>query len=239
MDQNKEEIMIPIKKNLILTIIVGAMILSATPAAVSARILQNGSGTGYQEGDGTSGLQSGYLGTGNAIEKYVIKGAGYYLDAYSDILVFLNRVEMSDIQGMNYNASRQILDRALGKMMNALKTYEYLIKRAEATPYNQAFISKLMDFDYNGFMQARGLNSAIFAKVEDLLKRGDITGLLRQTYTEFTVIFWLLRTVRDELNLEKLPEMSKVWRLNERCSQALLFGQYGAMVFYALRYNTL
>jgi len=231
--------MIPIKKNLILTIIVGAMILIVTPASVLSRYVQNGAGGGYDDGDGTNGVLSSYRSMSSTIEGYVVKGAGYYLDAYSDILVFLNRMELSDIQRMDYNESRQLLDRALDNMTNALQTYERLIKKAEVTPYKEAFISKLMDFDYNGFMQVRGLNSVIFGKVEDHLKRGDITGLLRQTYTEFTVIFWLLRSVRDELNLEKLPEMSKVWRLNERCSQALLFGQYGSMVFYALLYNTL
>jgi hypothetical protein len=229
--------MILIKKNLILTIIVGAMIVFLTPTNVLSRWVQNGAGGGYDEGDGTSGLLSGSLSVGNTIENLVIKGAGYYLDAYSDILVFLNRMELSDMQGMNYAETRQILDRALGNMLNTLKTYEYLIKRAEVTPYNQAAISKLMDFDYDGFMQMRGLNSVIFGKVEDHLKRGDITGLLRQTYTEFTVIYWVLSSIRDELNLEKLPEMSKVWRLNERCSQVLLLGQYGSMVFYAVLYN--
>jgi len=229
--------MIPIKKNLILTILVGAMVLFVTPTNVLSRWVQNGAGGGYDEGSGTSSLQSGYLGVGNSIESLVIKGAGYYLDAYSDILVFLNRMELSDMQGMNYAETRQILDRALGNMLYALRTYEYLIKKAEATPYNQTATSKLMDFDYNGFMQMRGLNSVIFGKVEDLLKRGDITGLLRQTYTEFTVIYWLLSSVRDELNSDKLPEMSKVWRLNERCSQVLLFGQYGSMVFYSVFNN--
>jgi virulence-associated protein VapD len=226
--------MILIKKNLILTILVGVMILLVTPADVLSRIMQNGAGTGYDESDETSGFQSGYLNIGNTIERYVIKGAGYYLDAYSDILAFLNRMELSDMQGMDYNESRQILDRAMANMIDVLKIYERLIKKAEVTPYNEAVISKLMEFDYNGFMQERGLNSVIFGKVEDHLKRGDITGLLRQMYTEFAVIAGLLSSVRDELNLEKLTEMSKVWRLNERCSQALLFGQYGSMVFYAV-----
>ena len=231
--------MIPIKKTLILTVLVGAMILFVTPANVFSRWMQNGAGGGYAEGDGTSGVQSGYLGIGDTIESYVIKGAGYYLDAYSDILSFLNRMELSDMQGIDYNESRQLLDRALNNMINALKTYERLIKKAEVTPYKEAVISKLMDFDYNGFMQERGLNSVIFGKVEDYLKRGDITGMLRQMYTEFAVIAGLLSSVRDELYLEKLPEMSKVWRLNERCSQTLLFGQYGSRVFYAVLYNIL
>jgi hypothetical protein len=231
--------MIPIKKNLILTILVGAMILFVTPASGFSRAVQNGAGGGYDDSDGTGGVLSGYQGMKNTIEKYVIKGAGYYLDAYSDILVFLNRLEMYDIKGMDYNECRKLLDRALGNMINAVKTYERLIKKAEVTPYKEAVIANLMAFDYNGFMQERGLNSVIFGKVEAHLGKGDITGLLRQMYTEFTVIAGILGSVRDELYLGKLPEMSKVWTLNERCSQALLFGQYGSRVFYAVLYNIL
>ncbi|MGD2091396.1 MAG: hypothetical protein PVH61_34785 [Candidatus Aminicenantes bacterium] len=229
--------MIPIKKNLILMIFVGAMILIVTPTNVCSRWLQNGAGGGYDDGDGTSSVLSSSLSMSNTIEGYVIKGAGYYLDAYSDILVFLKRMELSDIQGMDYNESRQLLDRALDNMINALQTYERLIKKAEITPYKEAVISKLMDFDYNGFMEKRGLNSVIFAKVEDHLKRGDITGMLRQMHTEFAIIARLLSSVRDEIYVEKLPEVSIVWSLNERCSQTLLFGQYGSRVFYAVLYN--
>jgi hypothetical protein len=231
--------MIPIKKNLILTIFVGVMILLVTPAGVFSRLLSNGAGGGYDESDGTSVAKTADLGTAGTIETHVITGAGYYLNAYSDILLFFNRVELSDLKGMDYNESRQLLDRALDNMINALKTYERLIKKAGLTPYNETVISKLLDFDYNGFMQERGLNSVIFGKVEDYLKRGDITGMCRQMYTEFIVIVGILYSVRDELYLEKLPEMSKLWRLNERCSQTLLFGQYASRVFYAVLYNTL
>lgn len=231
--------MIPIKKNLILTVLVGVLILLVTPASVFPRVLFNGAGGGYDEADGTDFLKKTGLRTAGAIEANVISGAGCYLDAYSHILLFLNRVELSDLKGMDYNESRQLLDRALDNMINALKTYERLIKKADATPYNERFISRLLDLDYSGFMQERGLNSVIFGKVEDYLSRGDITGMCRQMYTEFTIIAGMLNSVRDELFVEKLPDMSKLWRLNERCSQTMLFGQYASRVFYEVLYNTL
>ena len=231
--------MIPTKKVLNLTVLVGAIILLLTPTSMFPRVVHNGAGGGYEEGDGTSGTSASILSIEPTIEMYVITGAGYYLNAYSDILAVSNRVELSDLHGMDYNESRQILGRALDNMNNALKTYECLIKKAEVTPYNETVISKLMDFDYNGFMQKRALNSVIYAKVEEYLKKGDITGICRQMHTEFIVIIRLLYTMRAALYFEKLPEMSVIWRLNERCSQTLLFGQYASRVFYAVLYNTL
>ncbi len=225
--------MIPIKKNLILTTLVGMLILLMIPAVVFPRILGNGSGSGYG-GDGTSSNVAGTQSQLNTIEMYVIKGAGFYLDAYSDILVLLNRVEKSDLIGMDYSEGRQISERALDNMYNAIYTYYYLIRRAEMTPYNEAVITKLMVFDYAGFMEKWGLNSVLFKKVEEYLQKGDITGMYKYIYIELTAIVQILHHIRDELSLGKLPELSILWKLNERCSKTLLFGQYMSRVFYTI-----
>lgn len=226
--------MIPIKKNLILTTLVGMLILLMIPAVVFPRILGNGSGSGYGGGDGTNSSVAGIQSQFNTIEMYVIKGAGFYLDAYSDILVLLNRVEESDLIGMDYNEGGQISERALDNMYNAIYTYYYLIRQAEMTPYNEAVIKKLMAFDYAGFMEKWGLNSVLFKKVEEYLHQGDITGMYKYIYIELAAIVPILQQIRDELYLGKLPELSILWELNERCSKTLLFGQYMSRVFYAI-----
>ena len=226
--------MIPIKKNLILTPLVGMLILLMIPTVVMPRIFANGSGGGYDDGDGTSGNVAGIQSQFNTIETYVIRGAGFYLKAYSDILELLNRVEESDLKGMDFNEVQQISDRALMNMYNAIYTYYYLIRRAEMTPYNEAVIKKLTAFDYDGFVEKRGLNSVVFKMVEEYLQAGDITGMYKRIYLELTAIVQTLHYVRDELYLGKLPDLSNLWRLNEQCFQTLLFGQYMARVFYAL-----
>jgi hypothetical protein len=226
--------MIPIKKNQNLTPLIGMLILLLIPAVVFPRVLANGSGGGYDDGDGTSSTVAGIQSQFNTIETYVIKGAGFYLNAYSDVLALLNRVEESDLIGMNYDEGRQISERALDNMYNAIHTYYYLIRRAEMTPYNEAVITKLMAFDYAGFMEKWGLNSAVFNQVEEYLQKGDITGMYKCIYIELAAITQMLQHIRDELSSGKLPEMSVLWKLNERCSQTLLFGQYMSRVFYTI-----
>ncbi|UCH95402.1 MAG: hypothetical protein JSV88_00770 [Candidatus Aminicenantes bacterium] len=227
--------MILIKKNRSLGVLVGALILLMIPTGLLARFMANGSGGGYVEGDKDSSGKAGFQCLVNPIERYVIEGAAYYLDAYSDVLAFLNRVEGSDLKAMDYEEAQQVLDRALGNMNNAAKAYYHLIRRAESTPYNETVISKLMDFDYTGFMQEWGLNSGVFKKVEEHLQTGNITGIYKQIYTEFTTITGELYSMREELSANKLPQLSDCWRLNECCSRTLLFGQYVSRVFYAIR----
>ena len=226
--------MIPIKKNLILTILVGSLFLFMLPTGGFSRIAVNGSSGGYDEGVGSSSEGLAVQSSRNSLEMYVIEGAGYYLNAYSHILVFLNRVEESDLQGMDYYEAEQILDKALAQLGSAIKTYYYLIRRAEMTPYNSTVISKLMDFDYTGFMEKWNLNSEVFSQVEEFLKKGDITGMYRYMYDQFTTIAGILYSVRAEISMGKISELSVLWRLNEYCSQTLLFGQYVSRVFYAV-----
>jgi len=227
--------MIPIKKNLILTALVGMLILFMIPTAVFPRIWGNGAGGGYDGADGGSSNAAGIQSQFNTIETYVIRGAGFYLEAYSDILLLLNRIEESELNGMDYDEVRQISDRALMNMYNSIETYYYLIRRAEMTPYNDAFITKLMAFDYAGFMEKRQLNSVLFTKVEEYLRKGDITGTFKYIYIELTAIVKMLHSIRNDLYFGKIPELSDLWRINELCSQTLLFGQYMSRVFYAMR----
>jgi hypothetical protein len=230
----KEDIMIPIKKNRVLVLLAGVFILLFNPTNGHSRIHGNGSSGGYTGEDGVTGEQSGVLSTGNIIERYVIEGAGYYLNAYAEILAFLNRVEVSDVSGMDYIEAQQMLDSIRAHMGNALKTYYFLIRRAEVTPYNPVVIARLMDFDYTGFMEKWNLNSVVFNRVEELLGKGDITGMYKYIYAQFTAITEILNSVNADISMGKMPPLSVLWRLNESCSQTMLFGQYVSRVFYTV-----
>jgi hypothetical protein len=113
--------MIPIKKNLILTILVGTLILLIIPTGVFSRIIANIGSQAYEEGDGQSSI-SEIPNVSSSIEAYVIEGAGYYLTAYSDLLALLTLVENSDLRGMDYSRAQQLLNRALDNMNHAVKT---------------------------------------------------------------------------------------------------------------------
>lgn len=226
--------MIPINKNLMFKILVGTFILIMIPTSMYPRLFGNGSGGGYEGDDGGTSPLAEYKSSDISIEMQVIEGAGYYLNAYSEILAFLNRVEESDLKGMDYGEAQQILDCALDNMNNAVNTYYYLIQRAEMTPYNEIVISKLMDFNYNVFMQQWELNDTVFKKVADYLKRGDINGMYKYIYTEFTSITKMLQFAKYELVLGRMPTLSNLWRINEICTHTMLFGQYTSRVFYAI-----
>ena len=115
--------------------------------SILAYIFGNGSGSGYQSGaDSRSG------GRGD-IEAYVIRGAGHYLNAYGEILGFLNRYEMEPLNGIDFAECSAILNRALDHLDGAVATYRSLIQTAAFTPYDEQVISRLRDFDFTSFIK--------------------------------------------------------------------------------------
>jgi hypothetical protein len=197
-------------------------------------IWQNGAGGGYEGGgDGGDGL-AGTTAINNTIEYYITLGAGNYLNAGSDFQIFLKMVEMRDIRGIDILALKKAAGSSLVNMKNAAVIYMLLVKQAEVTPYNEAVIAVLKDFDYHSFMLENGLNPVVFAEVEGYLQKGDITGLLKKVHTDLTEITAMLKAVNEELTLNRVPPLPDLWRLNETFSRVTQFGSYTARVFSAV-----
>jgi hypothetical protein len=193
---------------------------------VFSYILQNGSGKGYPDGDGDNGIVNNL-----SIETYVIQGAGYFLEGNSCIQTILNHAELQDLKGIDYNELHQLVDRAYFNITIARLTYEQLIRIAEMTPYNQEFVSKLKAFDYQSYMTETGLNSVVFNKVREYLEKGDITGSFKHTYSNLCDIEELLTSIKNGTAVNRIPELSLLWKLNETCAETSLFGSYAARVF--------
>ncbi len=206
----------------VFVIVVTCFLMTGT---IYALIYGNGSGDGYQPPKALISVGN------NSIDIYIEIGGGYFLKSHSAILFFLNKVEMSNINGSDYNEWQGILKSALDNMRNAKETYELLIKTAEATPYNQEVISRLEKFDYASFAQANDLNEVIFKEVEQRLRDGDITGCYKSAYAGMCAIEKLLISVQDEVSINKMPGLRVLWKLNGLYAETLMAGQYVAMVF--------
>jgi len=190
------------------------------------RINNNGAGGGYEGGGG-----EGIFGDSSTIEGYIVKGAGYFLKADSDIQILLSMMELQDLNGIDYREMQTVVNSALENMNNAKQTYEALIQKAEITPYNQSVIDILKNFDYEAFMKSNGLNAPIFEKVRGFLQDGDITGSFKYTYSRYLEIIVLLDVIRQSIYRYRLPELSIFWRLNENTAYISFFGSYVARVF--------
>lgn len=193
-------------------------------------ICLNGAGSGYNgcgEGD-TPGIQ----GTENqSIEYYIMAAGTYYLEANSHVQFLLKLVEQQEIQGINYSEIQLVVNRAHNYMQMAKETYERVIRKAEATPYNETFLAKLRDFEYESFLEKNGFNPVLFDLVRQYLQNGDITSMFKHTYSDMTGMIDMLYKIRENVSQYRLPEISIFRQLNERQALASVFGSYAARVF--------
>jgi hypothetical protein len=196
-----------------------------------SRILCNGAGGGYGEGTGGESSVCG----GSLIENYIIEGAAHYLEAYSTILSFFNRVELANENNRDFFLWQLIVNKAVTRMIQAAAVYDILICVAETTPYNEAVLLKLKDFNYSQFRVDNGLKIEIFQEIEAYLQPGNITGVFKRIRANFQDIISRLETMHEEVSQGRMPALISLWNLNELCSSTLLFGQYVSRVFYTLQ----
>jgi hypothetical protein len=218
------------KRNFLLPVFLVIITLTIVQNFTFAYIFGNGSGGGYEGGSGDNYAVTGSIN----IEMLVVEGAGYFLNAQQEVMVFLQRVEMTGNNDVNKLELNTILQGALNNMYLASAAYDLLIRTAEVTPYNETVIKKLKSFDYEGYMTEKGMIPFIFNEVESYLGQGDITGMYKHIRTKMKDITGVLNLLKEDLTLFKMPPMSRVWQLNEMCCHTLIFGQYAARVFAAL-----
>ncbi len=176
---------------------------------------------------------SAYEGGGKntpTIRKYIIEGAGYFLKSRSDLLLLLNKIELSELNGIDYLELQNIIKSVIENMENAKATYENLIAIAKETPYNESVIETLKNFDYPGFQENQGLNNEIFKEVENLLIKGDVTGVFEKFKDDLENILATMYEVKYTVDSNTFPEIAVLWEINQKYVYSLLFGQYVAVV---------
>jgi len=161
----------------------------------------------------------------------IIEGAGYFLASHADMQGFSNKIELSEMNGLNYPGLQATLNSAIANMENAAGTYKGLIRAAKETPYNQAVIHRLMKFAYRGFMKKNHLVSDVFKKVQGFLARGDVTGAYIKLETSKDDIISRLYRIKAAVDSNLFPDINLLYQVNQAYCETLLFGQYIAQVF--------
>ena len=220
-------------RHIILTVLIGALFFNTAP--VQARMFSNSSGSAYEGGDGTSSTGEASLACPNTLEELVIKGAEYFFKAHADINLLSEKVEISDIYGVDFFTLCWAVNSALGNMNMARYYYRELQSKANNTPYNQVVIDKLLLFAYDSFQEENGLLKDVFSEVKSYLVNGDVSGIYTRTSAYFDSLINTLETIKWKLNVGKVPDNTLMWNLNQSCAKVHMFGQYVARIFEAIK----
>jgi hypothetical protein len=191
---------------------------------VFSRIVANYGEIGYDDdGDNIAPIKS-----------MIVEGAGNYLTAYSDYLLFLNQVELSGENNPGYDEMQTLLNRCLEKLQRAKTAYLSINQTTVNTPYNLEMIYRLIFFNYDLFQWERGLNPNIFKEVKKYLSTGNVNGIFDRLLSASETLILKVTALKDTADAYKFPDLYTIWRVNQLFSETLLFGQYAAEVFQAV-----
>ncbi len=195
----------------------------------------NGSDLGFDKTAGITASLSGGSLQSNSIQGYVVEGASYFLKSYSDFLLFFNEIEVSELEGVNYEDIQSRLTNAIEKMEYAREVYIGLTEKAAVTPYNPTVIAKLLDFNYDLFRKKNNLIEPVFKDVRFYLSKGKIREMYGRGLLITEEILEKAKAVKAKFDVYELPDASMLYDLSELCSRSFLFGRYVARVFWEIK----
>lgn len=169
------------------------------------------------------------------IKILIINGGGHFLESHAGFQAFLSKVELAELTGANFDELRSLLAGTMTALDSARSAYYDLKTLAAATPYNAAVIDQLKTFAYSEFCQQNGLNPVIFANVEAMLSRGNVTGVFVDLYTKVDQASQLLGAVKQDMDKDIFPDIDTLWQINQLYFDGYLAGQYAAMVAATLK----
>jgi hypothetical protein len=169
------------------------------------------------------------------LRQLIADGGSHFFKSAAYINQFFSLVESSELTWPDYYKLNKTLNAAIYYMEQANFTYFQLKNLASITPYNQEVIYKLLSFNYDSFQEENGLFPVIFEKVKCFLAAGNVTGIYNEFHSYTGRILDLLYTLKKDVDSEIFPDISNVWKVNQKYSEVKLFGQYTAQIFYRIK----
>ena len=145
------------------------------------------------------------------------------------------KVEMSDLEGLDYDSLRADLLCAIENMEAARYFYTLLKSTAAITPYNPIMIGRLMTLDYNKFQKVNGLNSDTFRTVKIYLSHGNVTGFFGNLLSRTELILDMLYNLKNSTETDQFPSIQLLWNIAQQYSEFQMAGQYSAQVFFYVK----
>jgi hypothetical protein len=170
-----------------------------------------------------------------SLDNYIIDGAGYFLEAYSNTLLLMKKIEWNSKESLKTDEVKLLVEKALKNMELAREAYANLTRTADNTPYNPGVIEKLKDFDYDAFQKDNGLNPRVFSAVKSYLVNGEIRKIYYDFSSTIEEIIGLVKQVKRQIDAGNFTPVKEIWKLNGLFSESLLFGQYVSQVLYDIQ----
>lgn len=168
------------------------------------------------------------------IGSMITDSASQLLQSASEAFLFMNEVEIAELNGMNSGAALQRVDLATAKVEQALKTFNEIIVIGSEAGYDADRIAKLKAFNYLRYALDNGLSMETMNKVSGYLGKGNVLGFYRAHAGNLGKLLNILNIIKKDLLAGKLSENQVLWSLLHQYNNTMMFSNYASLVFYTI-----
>ena len=165
-----------------------------------------------------------------------IEAAGFFLESNSYYQSFLNKIELSEIYGVNDVELIELITRAYENLVIAHSIYYRVWQMSKNLERNMVVLDKLNKFDYRLFQKEKRLIPLIFIEVTKYLKKGNMPGAFEKIYNDTGEIIKMMVSLKSLMEANSVDiSISLCWEVNQRLLVSELFGQYISQVFSEIK----
>ncbi|MGE5343093.1 MAG: hypothetical protein ACM3SY_16590 [Candidatus Omnitrophota bacterium] len=163
------------------------------------------------------------------IEPLVTNGAGDFMASYAEALLMLKEYEIAPEAPFNYNNAALKIASAIKHLEAARQKYSDAVQFSENCGYEEVHKLKLNNYDYSTRILRDGLNTTIATDVVNVMRPANVHGLYQKFLGKIDAIMPVLKSMQSSLNGNAMPEVPLAWKLIQKYSEALLFGNYATV----------
>jgi len=171
----------------------------------------------------------------NSLGYYIMVGASYFFQSYSDFQMVMNEIELSERYGVDTYRIKKKIDSALLNMIMANDAYFNLYESSLEYPNKKKeYETRLKKFDYVKFGEKHNVIPSIYSEVQQYLSECDIHAIFLNMLEKSSEVMKILQVLSVETKMGTNPKLEIIWECNQLFIKSELFGQYVSMIMNAI-----
>jgi hypothetical protein len=199
-----------------ITIVLGVAVLIFAASANYGVVIGNDIAEGFPDTDSSN------------IENQIIEGASQFFQASADIMKLFDETERG-ARLRSFPNNIGLIDAAISKLRLSKENYLKAVNLGNAVDETKCNFNYLKQFDYDKFIEEKGLIKEIAEDVKTYLSAGNVTGFYHRIADDLEIMIRKLDELKVKLKSSNNTafDITDYWGLIQLTSRIMLFGNYG------------
>jgi hypothetical protein len=175
---------------------------------------------------------------GFSMKTHIVEAAANFLSAYGHTMLLLNKIELSELYGLDFTEAQLLINTAIDEMNVAIAEFSALRELADRTPYNDNVLDMVAVYDFSQFEARKKANTPILNNLKELLLERKLREYYAQLHSKLYEIVGHLNLLKSHLDGNMYPDFEAIHNLNQVLAETMISGEYAAEIFHEVVVNT-